>query len=127
MATLAGPGKLGWKAEPFDLIGIDGERHTLESVRGRNGVLVMFICNHCPYVKAVLDKIVRDARDLDGHEVGTVAIMTNDPSEYPEDSYDNMKLVAERHGFTFPYVIDETQDVGRAYGAVSTPDFFGFS
>ena len=127
MATIAGPGKLGWKAEPFDLIGVDGRRHTLESVRGRNGVLVVFICNHCPYVKAVIDKIVRDARDLSAFEIGSIAIMTNDPSDYPEDSFENMKRFAVRHGMTFPYVLDDTQDIGRAYRAVCTPDFFGFN
>jgi len=128
MVTLTTPaGTLGCRATPFNLQGVDGRFHTLESVRGRNGVLVMFICNHCPYVKAVLDNIVRDARDLVALEVGTIAIMSNDPADYPEDSFANMKIVAERHAFTFPYVIDETQDIGRAYGAICTPDFFGFN
>jgi AhpC/TSA family protein len=127
MAAESGPAALGWQAQPFDLLGVDGRRHTLESVRGRNGLVVMFICNHCPYVKAVMDKIVRDARDLAAVEVGSVAIMTNDPADYPEDSFDNMKLVAERHGFGFPYVQDDTQDIGRAYRAACTPDFFGFN
>jgi peroxiredoxin len=127
MATITAPAELGWRAQPFDLLGVDGRHHTLESVRGRNGVLVMFICNHCPYVKAVVDKIVRDTRELRAFEVGSIAIMTNDPTDYPEDSFDNMKLFAQRHGFDFPYVLDQTQDVGRAYGAVCTPDFFGFN
>ena len=127
MATIGAPAELGWKAQTFDLLGVDGKRHTLESVRGRNGVLVMFICNHCPYVKAVIDKIVRDARDLSASEIGSIAIMSNDPTDYPEDSFDNMKLFAARHGMTFPYVLDDTQEVGRAYGAVCTPDFFGFN
>ena len=120
------PGQLGAVAPPFDLPGIDGRRHTLDSVRGPNGLVVMFICNHCPYVKAIVDKIVRDARDLAAVGVGTVAIMSNDPTEYPEDSFANMKAVAARHGFGFPYLVDETQQVARAYGAVCTPDFFGF-
>jgi peroxiredoxin len=127
MSAISPTGQLGFRAPPFDLPGVDGRSHTLESVRGTNGVLVMFICNHCPYVKAVIDKIVRDARDLAAHDIGSIAIMSNDPTEYPEDSFDNMKAVAERHAFTFPYVIDETQDIGRAYGAVCTPDFFGFN
>ena len=127
MATITAPAELGFEAQPFDLLGVDGRRHTLESVRGRNGLLVMFICNHCPYVKAVVDKIVRDARELDAFEVGSIAIMTNDPTDYPEDSFENMKLFAQRHRFEFPYVLDEMQDVGRAYGAVCTPDFFGFN
>lgn len=127
MSVITPAGHLGFQAPPFDLPGVDGRNHTLESVRGGNGVLVMFICNHCPYVKAVLDKIVRDARDLAAHDVGSIAIMSNDPTEYPEDSFDNMKAVAARHAFTFPYVIDLTQDIGRAYAAVCTPDFFGFN
>jgi len=127
MATIPGPGKLGWKAEPFDLIGVDDRRHTLESVRGRNGVLVMFICNHCPYVKAVIDRIVRDCRDLSAQGVGSVAVMSNDPTEYPEDSFENMKRIAHEKGFPFPYLLDETQEVARAYGAACTPDFFGFN
>ena len=125
MATVTAPAELGFEAQPFDLLGVDGRHHTLESVRGRNGLLVMFICNHCPYVKAVVDKIVRDTRELDAFEVGSIAIMTNDPTDYPEDSFENMKLFAQRHRFEFPYVLDGTQDIGRAYGAVCTPDFFG--
>jgi hypothetical protein len=86
----------------------------------------MFICNHCPYVKAVIGKIVRDMRDLAREGVGAIAISSNDPAEYPEDSFERMKAVADEHGFGFPYVFDETQAVARAYGAVCTPDFFGF-
>ena len=128
MATITtAAGQPGWKAQPFDLMGVDGRRHTLDSARGRNGVVVMFICNHCPYVKAVVDKIVRDARDLTAEEIGSIAIMSNDPTDYPEDSFENMKVFATRHGFTFPYVIDETQEIGRTYAAAYTPDFFGFN
>ena len=117
---------LGMSATPFDLAGTDGARHTLESVRGPNGTVVMFICNHCPYVKAVIDKIVRDMAELRPHGVGSIAIMSNDPAEYAEDSFENMQAVAARHRFPFPYALDATQDVARAYGAVCTPDFFGF-
>ena len=117
----------GRKAAEFDLPGVDGKRHTLASARGPNGLLVMFICNHCPYVKAVIDRIVRDAKELAGHGVGSIAIMSNDPADYPEDSFDNMKRVAREKGFPFPYVLDETQEVAKAYGAVCTPDFFGFN
>jgi peroxiredoxin len=120
------PGGRSTLAAPFDLPGTDGRTHTLATVRGANGTVVMFICNHCPYVKAVVDKIARDMRELAAHGVGSVAIMSNDPAEYPEDSFDNMKAFALRHAFTFPYLFDETQDVARAYGAVCTPDFFGF-
>jgi peroxiredoxin len=117
----------GWKAVEFDLPGVDGKRHSLASARGPNGLLVMFICNHCPYVKAVIDRIVRDCRELAGHGVGSIAVMSNDPADYPEDSFDNMKRVAREKGFPFPYVFDETQEVAKAYGAVCTPDFFGFN
>ena len=117
----------GWKAVDFDLPGVDGKRHSLASARGKNGLLVMFICNHCPYVKAVIDRIVRDCRELADHGVGSIAIMSNDPADYPEDSFDNMKRVAREKGFPFPYVLDETQEVAKAYAAVCTPDFFGFN
>jgi peroxiredoxin len=120
----------GWPAVDFDLPGTDGKRHSLASARGQfgqRGLLVMFICNHCPYVKAVIDRIVRDARELATLGIGSIAIMSNDPGEYPEDSWDNMVAVARRHDFPFPYVLDETQAVARAYGAVCTPDFFGFN
>ena len=118
---------VGWQAVDFDLPGVDGKRHTLASARGPQGLLVMFICNHCPYVKAVIDRIVRDCRDLAAQGVGSIAIMSNDPADYPEDSFDNMKRVARDRGFPFPYVRDETQEVAKAYGAVCTPDFFGFN
>ena len=117
----------GWKAVDFDLLGVDGKRCKLGDARGPNGVLVMFLCNHCPYVKAVLDRIVRDCRDLAGQGIGAIAIMSNDPAEYSEDSFDNMKRVARERGFPFPYVFDETQQVARAYDAQCTPDFFGFN
>jgi peroxiredoxin len=114
------------KATDFDLPGVDGRRHSLASARGPKGLLVMFICNHCPYVKAVIDRIVRDCRDLAAQGVGSIAVMSNDPTDYPEDSFDNMRRVAREKGFPFPYVLDETQQVARAYGAACTPDFFGF-
>ena len=117
----------GWKAIEFDLPGVDGKRHSLASARGPNGLLLMFICNHCPYVKAVIDRIVRDCSELRAHGVGSIAIMSNDPAEYAEDSFENMRRVARDKGFGFPYVFDETQEVARAYGAVCTPDFFGFN
>src|SRR5947207_3330690 len=120
------PTHAGVPATPFELVGTDGNRHSLASARGPNGVVVMFICNHCPYVKAVIDKIVRDMTELQQHGVGAIAVMSNDVAAYPDDSFDNMTAFAARHRLTFPYVIDETQEVARAYGAVCTPDFFGF-
>jgi peroxiredoxin len=116
---------LGSRAPDFALPGVDGRVHSLEQAAGRNGTVVMFICNHCPYVKAVVERIVRDAGDLRAHGVACVAISSNDPVDYPEDSFDNMKRFARAHGFDFPYLFDETQDVARAYGAICTPDFFG--
>ena len=126
MAATSSPAALGWPAARFDLPGVDGRRHTLEGARGPNGLLVMFICNHCPYVRAVAAKIARVAEALARLGIGSIAIMSNDASAYPEDSFDNMKTFAAEHGFGFPYVIDESQDVARAYDAVCTPDFFGF-
>jgi len=117
----------GWTAPDFDLPGTDGRRHGLASSRGPNGLLVMFICNHCPYVKAVLDRIVRDCHELKPHGINAIAIMSNDPADYPEDSFDNMALVAKKLNYPFPYVWDETQEIAKRYGAVCTPDFFGFN
>jgi peroxiredoxin len=117
----------GWRAVDFDLSGVDGRRHTLASARGPNGLLVMFICNHCPYVKAIRARIVRDCRELAGHGIGSIAIMSNDPTEYPEDSFEDMRRVAAEAGFTVPYVLDATQAVAKAYDAVCTPEFFGFN
>ncbi|HTP46993.1 MAG TPA: thioredoxin family protein [Casimicrobiaceae bacterium] len=114
-------------APDFDLPGTDGRRYRRDAVRGPNGLLVMFICNHCPFVKAVIDKIVRDAAELKTHGVGSVAICSNDPADYPEDSFDNMKSLAERMRLPFPYLWDESQQIARAYGAVCTPDFFGYN
>src|SRR5919106_1912111 len=114
------------KAAQFDLPGVDGKRHSPASARGDKGLVVMFICNHCPYVKAVIDRIVRECKELSALGIGSIAVMSNDPADYPEDSFENMKRVAREKGFPFPYVIDETQDVARAYDAVCTPDFFGF-
>ena len=116
----------GWKAVDFNLIGVDGKRYSLSDVKGESGVLVMFICNHCPYVKAVRERMVRDAGELRRRGIGSIAIMSNDPEDYPEDSFDNMKKVAREFDF-FPYVWDETQEVAKAYGAVCTPEFFGFN
>lgn len=104
-----------------------GRPWRLADLRGPRGLLVMFICNHCPYVQAVLERIVRDARDLESEGVNSVAIMSNDPTDYPEDRPENMRLVAREYGFGFPYLIDETQSVAKAYGAVCTPDFFGYN
>jgi len=117
----------GWKAREFKLKGVDGKIYSLANVRGPKGILIAFICNHCPYVRAVIDRLVTEANALKGIGIGTIAIMPNDTESYPEDSFDNMKRFAQEQGFAFPYVIDETQEVARAYGAQCTPDFFGFN
>ena len=114
-------------APDFDLRGVDGRRWSLSDCRGANGLLVMFICNHCPFVQAVRDRLVRDTRELRSLGVHSVAIMSNDPTQYPEDSFENMQAVAREFDFPFPYLIDETQAVAKAYGAVCTPDFFGYN
>jgi peroxiredoxin len=117
----------GWKAPRFSLPGTDGKVHTLEEQQGRKGTLIAFICNHCPYVKAVIGRLLRDAGDLRALGVATVAICANDAASYPEDDFAHMQAFATAHGFTFPYLHDEAQEVARAYGAVCTPDFFGFN
>ncbi len=117
----------GQPAIDFDLPGVDGKRHSLASARGPNGLLVMFICNHCPYVKAVVHRLIRDTAELQTLGVHAIAVMSNDPTDYPEDSWDNMVKLARELRFPFPYVLDETQAVAKAYGAVCTPDFFGYN
>ncbi len=117
----------GWKAPGFSLPATDDATYTLQSAAGPNGLLVMFICNHCPYVKAVIDRIVRDARELEKYGVKSVTICANDAVAYPEDSFENMKRFAAAHNFSFPYLHDESQSVAKAYGAICTPDFFGFN
>lgn len=116
----------GWTAPDFALPATDGTIWTLERIRGPRGTLILFICNHCPYVLAVLDRILRDARDLAPLGIGIAAISSNDVSTYPEDSPENMARMAAERNFPFPYLFDESQDVARAYGAACTPDFFGF-
>lgn len=117
---------IGWKAKDFQLKGTDNRTYSLADVKGEKGLVVMFICNHCPFVQAIADKLLKDMRELQGRGVGVVAIMSNDTEAYPQDSFDNMRKFKEYHGFTFPYVIDETQAIAKAYDAVCTPDFFGF-
>ncbi|MET0066303.1 MAG: thioredoxin family protein [Candidatus Thiodiazotropha sp.] len=117
----------GADAPDFCLQGVDGSVVTLRECAGARGLLVMFICNHCPYVKAVIDRIVRDTRELRDLGVNAVAIMSNDPTEYEEDSFDNMRRIAQQMQFPFPYLFDETQEVAKSYGAVCTPDFFGYN
>ncbi|MDO9283037.1 MAG: thioredoxin family protein [Methylotenera sp.] len=117
----------GQRAADFDLLGVDGKRYTLANSAGKNGLLVMFICNHCPYVKAIKTRLVADCRELLQYGINTIAIQSNDAENYPEDSYERMKEESKLFDFSFPYVLDDTQEVAKAYGAVCTPDFFGFN
>ncbi|MBT7933061.1 MAG: thioredoxin family protein [Thiotrichales bacterium] len=114
-------------AVDFKLTGVDGKQHDLNSLQGPNGLLIMFICNHCPYVKSIINRIIRDASELHKLGINSVGIMSNDPNEYEEDSFENMKKIASDLNFPFPYLIDETQEVAKSYGAVCTPDFFGYN
>ena len=117
----------GWKAPDFALPATDGKTYALSDVAGPNGTLIMFICNHCPYVLAVLDRILRDAHDLSAEGIGVAAICSNDAQAYPADSFDRMREMAQAHGFPFPYLHDADQSVARALGAACTPDFFGLN
>ena len=117
----------GEKIKSFELKGVDGKLHKLEEHTGKNGLLIMFICNHCPYVKAVIRNIVEDCKNLENEGVNSVAIMSNDTKEYPEDSFENMKIFSKKYDFSFPYLFDESQNIAKDYGAVCTPDFFGYN
>ena len=111
----------------FRLKGVDDQYYDLNSLTGENGLLIMFICNHCPYVKSIISRIIRDTSELKQAGINSVGIMSNDQTEYEEDSFENMKKMALNNNFPFPYLVDETQEVARAYGAVCTPDFFGYN
>ena len=117
----------GWKAPDFSLKNVDGNTLSLDLLMGKKGLLVMFICNHCPYVKAILPRLISDVAELKMLGVNTVAIMSNDPTDYPEDSFENMQIIANEMDFPFPYLVDPTQETAKAYDAVCTPDFFGFN
>tara|TARA_B100000963_G_C22587233_1_gene653684 strand:+ start:602 stop:1153 length:552 start_codon:yes stop_codon:yes gene_type:complete len=117
----------GKKADNFELKSIDNKIISLNDAKGENGTLIMFICNHCPYVLAVINNVVEDCKKLENDGIKSIAIMSNDPKRYEEDSFDNMVKFSKNHNFNFPYVIDETQKVAKTYGAVCTPDFFGYN
>ncbi|MBB2970353.1 thioredoxin family protein [Mesorhizobium sp. RMAD-H1] len=127
MAAIPPVCDFGWKAVDATLLGVDGRYRSILGEAGPRGLVVAFICNHCPYVKAVIRRIVRDARDLKKLGIGFVAINSNDAEAYPADSYENMKIFARENAFPFPYLHDADQTVARAYGAACTPDFFGFN
>jgi len=117
----------GEKAKNFNLLSTENNKVSLNDIKGENGTLIMFICNHCPYVKAVINNIVEDAQYLESLDIKSVAIMSNDVKNYPEDSFKNMISFSKLYTFTFPYLIDETQEVAKKFGAVCTPDFFGYN
>ncbi len=127
MATTPPVCAFGWKAAPFRLPSTDGRTLNFIDIAGPKGTLVMFLCNHCPYVLSALDRIIRDARDLKAIGIGVAAICSNDAATYPEDSFERMRALARERDFPFPYLHDEDQDIARAYGAACTPDFFGFN
>ncbi len=117
----------GKKAEEFELKSTDNRLITLNDIKGDKGTLIMFICNHCPYVKAVIKDIVSDCKELENDGIKSVAIMSNDTKNYPDDSFENMITFSKNNNFNFPYLIDETQNIAKKYGAVCTPDFFGYN
>ena len=117
----------GKKAENFNLKSTENKMISLKDVSGENGTLIIFICNHCPYVLATIKETVKDCKELENNGIKSIAIMSNDPKVYEEDSFENMIQFAKNNEFNFPYVIDETQEIGKAYGAVCTPDFFGYN
>ena len=117
----------GEKAKDFNLRSTENKQVSLKDIKGQNGTLVMFICNHCPYVKAIIKDLVNDIKSLEEIGIKSVAIMSNDVKNYPEDSFENMISFSKLNNFSFPYLIDETQDVAKKYSAVCTPDFFGYN
>ena len=117
----------GEKARNFNLLSTENKKLSLNDVKGENGTLIMFICNHCPYVKAIIKDLVNDVKFLEGLGIKSAGIMSNDVKNYPDDSFENMISFSKSHGFSFPYIIDETQNVAKEYGAVCTPDFFGYN
>ena len=117
----------GEKAKDFSLLSIQNKKVSLDDIKGENGTLIMFICNHCPYVKAVIKDIAQDAKFLENLGIKSAAIMSNDVKNYPEDSFENMISFSKLYNFSFPYLIDDTQKIAKEYGAVCTPDFFGYN
>jgi len=117
----------GEKAKNFNLKSTENKKLSLEEIKGENGTLIMFICNHCPYVKAIIKDLVEDTKFLENFGIKSAAIMSNDVKNYPDDSFENMISFSKLNSFSFPYLIDETQNIAKEYGAVCTPDFFGYN
>ena len=127
MPVNAANDKLGWVAPEFKLIDVSGNILSLNQLTGANGTVIAFICNHCPYVIAIIERLTKESKELSKLSINTIAIMSNDVLQNPDDSYENMKIFAKKYNFTFPYLYDETQDVAKNYRAVCTPDIFGFN
>ncbi len=127
MSVNASQCEIGWKAEDFNLLSVDDRRYTLKSIIGNNGTVIVFICNHCPYVIAIAERLSFEAKELKKINVNTIAIMSNDVDSHPEDSFENMKKFSTKYNFEFPYLYDSTQEVAKKYKAICTPDFFGFN
>ena len=117
----------GWKASDFNLKSVDDENYSLNDLIGNNGTVIVFICNHCPYVISIADRLSYEARELKKIQINFIGIMSNDVKSYPEDSFENMKKFSKDNNFTFPYLYDETQEIAKSYGAICTPDFFGYN
>ncbi len=127
MSVNAANDKLGWKAPEFNLLDISGKILSLNAITGVNGTVIAFICNHCPYVMSIAERLSKEAKELSKLSINTISIMSNDVLQYPDDSYENMKIFAKKYDFDFPYLYDETQEVATEYGAVCTPDIFAFN
>ena len=127
MSVNAPNNQINWEAPEFELISVDGKYYNLKQLMGNKGIVIAFICNHCPYVIAIAERLSFEARELKKLSINMIAIMSNDVEQYPEDSFDNMKLFAKKYDFEFSYLYDETQEVAKSYGAVCTPDIFGFN
>lgn len=127
MPVNASNDKLGWLAPEFNLMDISGNKMAFNQLRGKNGTVIVFICNHCPYVIAIAERLLFEANELKKISINTIAIMSNDVLQYPDDSYEKMKLFAKKYNFNFPYLYDDTQLVAKDFGAVCTPDIFGFN
>ncbi|MBI04475.1 MAG: thioredoxin family protein [Pelagibacteraceae bacterium] len=118
---------LGWKAPKFNLLNVNNNKLTLDEIKGANGTVIAFICNHCPYVISIVKRLKFESDELKKHSINTIAIMSNDVNHYPDDSFENMKLFANKYQFNFPYLYDESQEVANNYKAVCTPDIYGFN
>ena len=127
MPVNASNNKLGWSAPLFSLLDVSGDTMTFDQIKGQNGTVIAFICNHCPYVIAIAERLSFEAIELKKMSINTIAIMSNDVHQYPDDSYENMIIFAKKYSFNFPYLFDETQTVAKDFGAVCTPDIFGFN